>query len=144
MSHENRLPFSENEIIPRLRAVQEVFMKNDDPIKQTENTKVALAALDLDQLLGETLLIDSSLAFARRPDESLDTRMMYPSGFMFLGRLIGYAQLVDEDVPVNAVTVNFSNPDIITLPSEEAIGMRRLQLEIPVLAINTVVNTWAA
>src|SRR5206468_9707781 len=112
MPSEKEIPFQE-EIIPRFRVVQEIHHCFSDSDEQKTQTDATINALELDKLLGKQLMINSLIAYARKPDMPPDTHIRFPRGFLFFGELVGYSQLIQPEEPINAVTANFANPDVI-------------------------------
>lgn len=138
------LPFSPDEILPRLRSVEELHHRfADDPDRSSYEVQ-AIDALELGCLVGRQVFINSALAFARRPDQPVHTRLMFPTGFLILGQIVHYATLTDEEIPLDSVTVNLRNAEVIDIAPEEVAVFKKLEFEIPILAINSLVYAEAA
>jgi hypothetical protein len=139
MSYEYDPIGSDAEIIRRFRIAQEAANVYTDPDEKVRQAPVLLDSLDLFDLKGREFMADAALVFGRKPNYPPNVHKLFPTGFLFMGVLDNYGNLVDDDVPIDAITANFVNPEVVGVLPDEVPGFSRLTFEVPFLAFNSLV-----
>jgi hypothetical protein len=130
-----------HEVVDGLRALQIAALAIDD-------TKARLHAIQsgvhklrpAETLLGRRLIIDSGLVLAREPDSDPRSLIIFNKGLLFEAEAESLAMFVDDDIPLNDLTLDFSGPELImTDTPEEAAYFRRLAFKVPVMGIANVI-----
>ena len=138
---------TERDIIRGFRVVQEDANRVENSREKASRAMNTITALELDTLLGHQFMINSALALARPPEESEDSRILFPTGLLFIAKLCEFAQCRYEDVPVDAIVAKFVKPELVTFEPInvlKATQIGQLELEVPLLAIDSCVYADAA
>lgn len=143
MAGELLLPPTGNEIVDELRGIQLIADMIDDPdakIRRVRNTVRLVAA---HQLLGRQMMVDAATLYAHVPFEASNEQYRF-EGLLFIAKLniIGY--MLDEDIPVDSLTLNFESPEVFGVSPEDNPSFEILTFQVPVLSIDRCLLAEAA
>lgn len=132
-------------VIDELKIAQRLAdIMGADADKKLQHLQASVGRSMVGELIGRALLVSSSLALGKRPDGPPGNRLLFEHGLMFIGRLESPSYLRDRQLPLDALTLIFSGPEVIGPYPEEIERLRRLQLQVPVLAIDSCTSAEAA
>ena len=140
MSHETDVPSEAEDLIDWLIGIQKVANEILDVERKVGQVREALATLSIAPLIDQQFFIDCALIFAKDPDLATDERHMFPRGMAFTGRLDGFHYLLDYEVPVDSLTVNFLEPSIMDPDIERRDEFKAQTFQVPVMAIDSHVS----
>lgn len=127
-----------DETLRHIKIVEELRHRFADPEERRMNVLGTLQVFGLDALLGKEIVVTNyMMTFARIPNGDRETRILFPRGFLFSGKLIEYSELVDSDIPVNTTTAVVQQPRILDVDQTDADRMSCLELEVPFCTIST-------
>lgn len=137
-----------HEAIDTLRGVQVMVDHLDTFPKKLEYIKRSLGLVSIQRVFGSRLLVATSMAMAKGPDTPPDVRLVFEDGLMFTAMADSIAYLFDPDIPIDALSLEFDNPEIMETAlfgeAEEAAELAKLRLQVPVMAIDSVMELDAA
>ncbi len=143
MAGEILLPPTGNEIVDVLRGAQLVADTIDDPDIKIAHIKKTVGFLAAGQLLGRQMLVDAATIFAHSPFEMAGDQYLF-QGLLFVAKLQVYGYMLDEEIPVDSLTLNFNEPEVFGVAPEDSPSFKLLNFQVPVLAIDRCVLTEAA
>lgn len=138
MSGELILPPSGNDMVDSLRSLQIVADTIDTPNDKIAHVRRAIRALAAGSLLGKQMMVDGVTVYAANPDAQPDERVIYRN-MLFIGRLNVFSYLLDDDIPVDSLTLNFDTPAVVGASQDDSSYFERLTMQVPVLAIDSCV-----
>ena len=143
MAGELLLPPSGNEIVDVLRGAQLVADTIDDPDAKIAHIKKTVGFLAANQLLGKQMLVDAATIYAQSPYETARDQFRF-QGLLFVAKLEVFGYMLDDDIPVDSLTLNFDEPEVFGVSPEDSPSFKILTFQVPVLAIDRCVLTEAA
>lgn len=132
------------EIIESLQGLQKVADTIHDPNTKIDRVRLGIGVLAAGTLLKHQFIVSSAQVIGREPDAPPSDIIMFSSGMFFIARLDSYGYLLDEDIPVDCLSLNFVEPEIIGADVRDARAMKPLTLQVPVLAIDSFRSAEAA
>ncbi len=124
------------EAFDSLRGLQIVADKIDDPSAKLERVAKGVKLLGAGALLGHPYLVTAHEAYAGPLGQTGNMNMVRLTREMtFISKLDGLHYLLDPDVPVDALTLNFAPPESWYTGPENVERFRDYQLQIPVLSL---------
>jgi len=115
-----------------------------DPFQKVEQVKKALGFMAARKLLDHQYMVNANLVLASKADMPPMELLKFSDGLFFVGLLDAYSYMLDPDLPMDSLALNFKQPDVIGILPEEVEAFKSLQLRVPVLAIDTFVSAEAA
>lgn len=144
MAGEFILPTSGNEVIDNLRGLQLIADQIDDPDRKIAHVKTAIGILAAGQLIGKQMLVEAATIFAQDPDRDPNERILFGQGMLFIARLSVFSYMMDHDIPVDSMTLQFVSPEVFGVMPEEAPSFKALTFQVPILSIDSCILAEAA
>lgn len=90
-------------------------------------------------LLGRTYFINSLMAFGKVHDAKPRTHILFPDGLVFTGLAAAYRYMLDEETPMDCITVCFED---VSIGEARIAGdiVPLAQIQVPVLAIQSCID----
>jgi hypothetical protein len=142
-------PFGEsatgNELIDTLQNVQRMANTFGDLDHKIDYVRRASGLLAAGSLIERQFMVSASTIVGIPPDSAPDERFIYANGLMFVGVLESYNYLVIDNEPkIDSLTLNFFNPDVLGVETDDVLVMKQLRLQVPILDIDTFIAADAA
>lgn len=129
-----------NIIIDELQGLQRVIDGYDDFEAKLERVRQGIHLVGAHSLLEQSCLVVAHQALGKSEDDAPEDRMLYQDGLMFTASLDAFSYLFDRDIPIDSLSCNFRTPDLLEAQQgPEVEAFQRLTLQVPVLAIETLV-----
>jgi hypothetical protein len=137
-----RLQPTGNDLVDSLRDLQVFLDSIDDIDKKIVTLKQGIHIIKAADLLGGQFMVSTMQTFGHNLDESPDNYTLFESGLTFCADLDAFGYLKDDGIPVDTLTLDFTNPDVFEAISDEQAHkrFRALKLQVPVLAIDTCMS----
>lgn len=132
------------EIIDSLQGLQKIVDNINDPDAKFDRARKGVGWLGAGILLDHQFIVSSAQVFGKDPDTSPRERVLFNDGMFFIATLSSYGYLLDKDIPVDCLSLNFIDPEIIGADERDARLFRLLMLQVPVLAIDSCSSAEAA
>lgn len=140
MSSEFGLNPTGHEIIDALQGLQRVADNIDHVDKKIDHIRTAIANMAARTLLGRQFMVSSFQLLGKDPDNAPDERKLFDRNIVFVAELNSYGYLLDDDIPIDCLSLNFLHPEVIGLDDIDDRKMRTFTLQVPVLAIESCVS----
>ena len=137
MAGELILPPTGNDLIDSLRGLQLVADQIDDPDRKIAHIKTAIGVIAAGQLIGKQMMVEAATIFARDPDHDPNERILFREGMLFIASLSVFSYMLDQDIPVDSLTLQFVSPDVLGVMPEEAPNFKALTFQVPILSIDS-------
>jgi len=135
-------PTSGTEIVDELKALQYLTDKRSlTPSQKFDRIRKGAATLALHELLARQFFVNADTVLGQHPDASPNTLQVFRHGMVFVGVLDASRYMYDEDVPLDSLMLDFVEPDILEIETEDIPHFKEMRLMIPVLAITTCLDT---
>ncbi len=134
-SHESTL-----EIVESLQGLQKVADKIDSPDQKIEHVLRVCNFLHAHELLKKQFMVDSLQAFSHSINQPSTQLTLFQRGLIFVGRLDSFNYLQDYDIPVDSLTLSFSQPHVLDIDPEDSNTFQPLKLLVPILAIQSCIE----
>ncbi len=138
MSGEFILPSSGNDVVDSLRDLQIVADTMDEPDDKIAHIRLAIGLLAADALIGKQTMIDAAMVYAANPDAQPDELIIFRN-MLFIGRLNVFSYLLDDDIPVDSLTLKFEKPAVVGASPDDSLQFERFSMQVPILAIDSCV-----
>jgi hypothetical protein len=133
-----------HQLVDAIIGLQIIADNSDDPDAKLRYLRTGLATVNARQLITRQFLVSSFQAFVQGPDMSPDTRSFYDSGLFFIGKLDLYRYLLDEEVPVDSLLLDFVQPEVIGAAKSDLAQIKQWRIQVPILAIESCIDAEAA
>lgn len=131
------------EAVDSLKGLQVLADKIDDPTIKIEHVRKVLRLIGAPALLHRQFMVGANEVWASPAEASRDL-LHFKDGFLFVGQLDEFGYMLDPDVPLDSLSLNFNQPEVWGVNSEEAERFKALTFQVPVLAIDSYFSTEAA
>ena len=88
-------------------------------------------------LLGNQLMISAHNFFIKEPDAPPQDRIFMPNEMLFVAELNSYNYMIDPDIPIDSLILDFENPEVFNVDPADATRIRQTSFQVPILAIET-------
>lgn len=130
-----------NETVDLLRGVQLTARHIADVDNRIAKVQSTLNFIGAERLIGRELLVRCAWALAHEQDQAQNDHLLVYQPMLFAGQLDEFAYVVDEDVPIDSLTLDFTQPTLIDACQD---GLKRIRLKVPILAITECITIEAA
>lgn len=137
-----------HDMVDTLRGVQLMVDRLDTFPDKVGYIRRILGYVSVREIFGSKLLVATSMAMAKGPDTPPDERILFGDGLLFTATADSVAYLYDPDIPIDALSLEFEDPEImeaaLLADPDEAAALTKLRLQVPVMAIDSVMELDAA
>lgn len=120
-----------------LKGLQKIANEIIDPEHKIERVRKTLGIVMARQQIEKQFMVSSQRLFIKYPDESPDSRKLCNRELMFIGKLDAFAYMLDKDVPIDSLVLNFINSEVIGVDEKASKVLRTLTLQVPILALES-------
>ena len=106
----------------------------DDPDAKIKHVRNMLQIVGAAELLGRPFMVDATEVWGKRPDTQREL-IRFTDGLLFVGQLKAFGYMVDPDIPIDSLSLNFSAPEVLGVDLEDEFAFKSLSLQVPVLAV---------
>lgn len=131
------------EPVDSLKGLQVIADKINDPSAKVAHVRKALKLMGAGALLEHQFMVGANEIWAKQPDEPSDL-IHFTEGLLFIGQLDAFSYMLDPDVPIDSLSLNFTMPEVWGVASEDVEQFKALKFQVPVLAIDSYLSAEAA
>lgn len=124
------------EIVDSLQGLQKIADTIPDVNIKLSRIRWGIGVLAAGSLLEHHYLVSSAQVIGREPDASPSDIIMFDRGMLFIAQLDSFGYLLDDDIPVDCLSLNFVEPEIFGADARDAKVMKPLIFQVPVRAID--------
>jgi hypothetical protein len=122
------------ETVDVIRGLQMTADQIDDPDAKIKHVRNVLQIVGAAELLGRPFMVDATEVWGKRPDTQREL-IRFTDGLLFVGQLKAFGYMVDPDIPIDSLSLNFSAPEVLGVDLEDEFAFKSLSLQVPVLAV---------
>lgn len=126
-----------HDLVDSMQGLQKVADGISDIESKIIQVRRTLGILSASALIQKKFIVNSWQLFAKHIDKAPDYRMLVDQELKFVGSLESYKYLLDEKIPVDALVLNFANPEVVGGEPEINKACRALTFQVPILAIKS-------
>ncbi|HVC36622.1 MAG TPA: hypothetical protein VNE40_04260 [Candidatus Dormibacteraeota bacterium] len=129
-----------SETVDVLQGLQKVVNSMSSIGQRIEHLKRTINFIRAGKLFGNHFLVDAFMAIGKEEGMADQEYALYHGGLTFIGQLNTFGYFQDTDVPLDSLTLNFSDPELLVADQRDDLQERILRLQVPVLAIGTCLD----
>ncbi len=114
-SGNGRLELTGNETVDALQGLQRLADNIDNPDKKLAFIRSRLPVTQAGKLLGTRLFVGASDIFMQEADKPSNQKVRFTDRLAFMGGLCQITYMLDEDIPVDSLTLVFEAPEVFTV-----------------------------
>lgn len=139
----NPFPPTGVERVDSLKGLQPVVDTIDNPDEKISHIRNTLGIMGTHDLLEHQFMVGAAEVWAR---PRFDSRRLihFGEGFLFIAKLEAVGYLLDPNVPLDTLSLNFSDPEVWGVDELDAPDFKTLKFQVPVLAIDSCMSAEAA
>lgn len=129
--------------VDSLKGLQLVADTYDNPEEKLTHIRNALGSMGAHDLLEHQFMVAAAEVWAR---PRFDSRRLihFGEGFLFIAKLEAVGYLLDPHVPLDTLSLNFTDPEVWGIDEVDAPDFKVLKFQVPVLAIDSCMSAEAA
>lgn len=128
-----------DEFLPWLKRIDNVIEQQSNYERKIYYAKKILERLKVVSFIQADFMVDSEKVLGKDPDRPSDARFLFPTGFMFFGKLQDFGYL-ERPAEVRGLTVIFNEAEPIDYmaPVEDQEDFSVISFEAPVRGVTTL------
>ncbi len=129
-----------NSVIDDLRGLQMVVDQMDDPDLKIRRVRQGIELMPAFDLLEKQFYVTTAQTFTKHPNAPSSDRQLFTQEFILVGTLASFGYMLDQDVPVDSLVLNFKDSEVLGVNSHDSQVFRILTFQIPILAIEACIE----